>query len=82
VCVEAWEEPEARLVHRRVLTFREVGSGDWRRSSEQHSQHAFDRDEVLADLDAAGFDARPLRAYGADYRFRRGHAGFAAVRRP
>jgi SAM-dependent methyltransferase len=82
VCVEAWAEQEERLVRRRIVTFTPAGDGAWRRSEELHSLRELEREEVLADLDAAGFDARSLRGYGAGYRFRRGHAGFAAIRRP
>jgi SAM-dependent methyltransferase len=83
ICVETWEEPEKRLLQRRIATFRrderEAGAG-WRRSDEHHTQHAYDRDEMLADLRATGFVARTLRGYGSDFRFRRGHVGFAATK--
>jgi SAM-dependent methyltransferase len=69
VCVEAWEAN--RVLQRRIVTFRRDGD-TWRRSDEHHTQHELERDEVLADLDAAGFDARVL---DGDY------AGFLATRR-
>jgi SAM-dependent methyltransferase len=80
ICVEAWEEPAEQLLRRRMATFRRDGRGAWWRSDELHTQRAFDRTEVLADLEAAGFEARILRGYGVAFRFRRGHAGFAAVK--
>ena len=78
VCVEAWEEPGERLLRRRIVTFARTG-GSWRRSDELHTLRLLDRDETVADLAAAGFRGRPLPGYGRAYRFRRGHAGFAAV---
>jgi SAM-dependent methyltransferase len=70
VCVEAWEAD--RLLQRRIVTFVRAADGSWRRSDEHHTQHEFERDEVLADLAAAGFDARVL---DGDY------AGFVATKR-
>jgi SAM-dependent methyltransferase len=70
VCVEAWEAE--RLLQRRIVTFVRAADGSWRRGDEHHAQHEFARDEVLADLDAAGFDARVLDG---------GYAGFLAVKR-
>jgi SAM-dependent methyltransferase len=70
VCVEAWEAD--RLLQRRIVTFVRAADGSWRRSDEHHTQHEFERGEVLADLAAAGFDARVLE--GA-------YAGFLAVKR-
>ena len=81
LCLEAWEEPAERLLYRRLEIFRDTPRG-WRRTHELHTLRLYTREEVLADLAAAGFDARLLRGYGSEYRFRRGHAGFAAVRRP
>jgi SAM-dependent methyltransferase len=79
ICVEAWEEPEERLLRRRMATFTRSGR-TWRRSDELHTQHVLDPVAVLADLQAAGFDARRLRGYGRELRFRRGHAGFVATK--
>jgi SAM-dependent methyltransferase len=70
VCVEAWEAE--RLLQRRIVTFVRAPDGSWRRSDEHHTQHELERDEVLADLDAAGFDARVLDG---------SYAGFLAVKR-
>ena len=69
VCVEAREED--RLLQRRIVTFRR-DRDTWRRTDEHHTQHEFSRDEMLSDLDAAGFDARVL---DGDY------AGFLAAKR-
>jgi SAM-dependent methyltransferase len=79
VCVEAVEEPDERLLRRRIATFRRAGLG-WRRSDELHVQRLFPRQEVLEDLAAAGFAGRLLAGYGGGLRFRRGHAGYLAVK--
>ena len=77
VCTEAWEEPDPARLHRRIATFRRDGDA-WRRSDERHVLELLTRDDVLADLVAAGFEARLLDHYGTEYSFRPGHRGFAA----
>lgn len=78
ICIEVWEEPDARLLRRRNVTF--LPDGDrWRRHEELHTQLEFPPEDVLSDLADAGFEARHLPGYG-DFQFRRGHAGFAATK--
>jgi SAM-dependent methyltransferase len=78
ICIEVWEEPDARLLRRRNVTF--LPDGDrWRRHEELHTQLEFPPDDVLADLADAGFEASRLSSYG-DFGFKRGHAGFAAIK--
>jgi hypothetical protein len=77
--LEAAEAPGTRMLTRRISVFTKHGDG-YRRSDELHTLRLLDRDEVLADLHAAGFEARMLRTYGSGQSFRRGHAGFHAVR--
>lgn len=79
LCMEAAEDAEAGTLTRRITTFTRAGRA-WRRSDEQHVLRLYDPDEVLADLGAAGFEARRLRGYGSALRFPRGWAGFAAIR--
>ena len=57
------EEAEGILT-RRITTFRETG-GTWRRSQEVHRLALLAPDQVLAALDAAGFEAETLPGYGA-----------------
>lgn len=71
LCFEAAER--AGLVHRRIVVLR-----DGRRSEERHVLRLFGREEVLAELAAAGLRARALAGYGRAVRFRPGHAGFVA----
>lgn len=79
LCMEAWEDAEARTLTRRITVFAQAGRG-WRRSDEEHVVCLHDPEDVLADLAAAGFDARRLRGYGSGWRFPRGWTGFAAVK--
>jgi SAM-dependent methyltransferase len=65
---------------RRIATFRRAGRA-WRRSDETHTLRLFAPDEVLAELDRAGFDARRVRSYGRELRPLPGLAVFAARRR-
>jgi SAM-dependent methyltransferase len=78
VCLEAWEEPDGRKLHRRIATFRRRAAGSWRRGDELHTLRLLDPNELLADLTATGFEGRQLAGYGGEYRFGRGHAGFTA----
>lgn len=80
MCLEAHEDAEARTLTRRIALFTRDGDR-YRRSDELHTLRLHDRDDVLADLHAAGFEARLLRGYDGGERFRRGHAGFAALKR-
>jgi SAM-dependent methyltransferase len=58
VLVEA--TPAGRDLQRRVVPFREAGSGGFRRSEELHRLRLHSPAEVLARLRAAGFAARTL----------------------
>lgn len=78
LCMEAWEDDERMT--RDITIFRRDAEA-WRRAHERHEVVLHPRERVLADLEAAGFEARTLRGYGAGLRFRRGVCGYAAVRR-
>jgi SAM-dependent methyltransferase len=82
LCVEAAEDRATQTLTRRITVFRQAGPGAqrYRRIDEVHLQRLFPREDVLADLADAGFQARALAGYGRAVRFRRGHAGFLAVR--
>ncbi len=70
---------EEGLLIRHMTILRKVGQR-YRRSEEVHRLRLYAPREVLADLRAAGFTARPLRGYGEE-KFFRGLAGFVARRR-
>jgi SAM-dependent methyltransferase len=80
LCLEASEDTARRLLRRRIVLFRRM-DGAWRRSDEVHVLTLYDPAELARDLAEAGFDAQALPGYGR-LRFRRGHVGFWAVRRP
>ena len=62
VCHRSEELTGREELRRRIVTFRETGAG-WRRGGELHILRLHPRERVLADLAAAGFDARALAAY-------------------
>jgi SAM-dependent methyltransferase len=76
VLVTAAEDPECRLLTRRITSFRQVGEL-YRRDHEVHRQRLIPRAEMLAQLRCIGFRVRVLRGYGP-LAFRRGHVGFLA----
>jgi SAM-dependent methyltransferase len=80
LCLEASEDHAKRMLERRITVFREV-NGDYRRSDELHRLRLYDVQFVLDSLEAAGFEARRLAAYGSAVHFGRGHSGFLASRR-
>jgi SAM-dependent methyltransferase len=90
VCVEAAEDAPARELTRAIVVFRRAGEragegagdgGAWRRSDERHVLRLYDRDELVCDLQAAGFaDVEALGAWGS-LGLRPGHVALAA-RRP
>ncbi|HYP49034.1 MAG TPA: methyltransferase domain-containing protein [Thermoleophilaceae bacterium] len=78
---EASEDPEGRLLRRRITTFRHEPEGDgYRRSEERHELVLLPAQEALAKLRACGFTARSLRGYGGK-RMAPGHSVFVARRR-
>ena len=79
LCLEAREDPGTGTLTRRIAVFRPENE-HYRRSDELHRLWLYSRGDALADLDAAGLQARTLTGYGHRVRFRRGHIGFAAVR--
>ena len=80
VCAEVAEDPATRTLTRRIATFRRLGDDSWRRSDELHVARLYPRDEVLADLRAAGFaEVEADEGWGA-LRFAPGHTAFAARR--
>lgn len=80
LCLEASEDQQTRTLERRITVFREL-DGDYRRSDELHRLRLYDVQFVLDSLEAAGFEARRLAAYGSAVHFGRGHSGFLATRR-
>jgi SAM-dependent methyltransferase len=80
LCLEAAEEADAPVLHRRITVFRQAAGDGWRRSDELHTLRLYPRGEVLDELAAAGFRTRPLAGYGAGARFHRGHAGILATK--
>jgi SAM-dependent methyltransferase len=69
-----------RTLTRRITTFTREGAS-WRRDDEEHRLALFAPDEVLATLDAAGYDGRRIRSYGREQQPLPGLAFFAATRR-
>ena len=61
--VHVEEDPEARLLTRRMTFFRQVGDL-YRRGEEVHQQRLYPRAEVKAALRQAGFRVTMARAYG------------------
>jgi SAM-dependent methyltransferase len=82
LCLEAAEDATARTLTRRITAFRRAADGQqrYRRIDETHVQRLYPREDVLADLADAGFQARTLAGYGSEVRFRRRLAGFLAIR--
>ncbi len=80
LCLEASEDHDLRTLDRRITVFRQVDGG-FRRSDELHHLRLYEVQDVLHGLEAAGFEARRLGAYGSAVHFGRGHSGFLATRR-
>jgi SAM-dependent methyltransferase len=80
LCLEASEDHTARTLERRITIFRQLDGG-YRRSDELHRLRLYEVQTVLKLLEAAGFEARRLGAYGSAVHFGRGHSGFVATRR-
>jgi SAM-dependent methyltransferase len=79
LCLDAREDPRARMLTRRIAVFRPENE-HYRRSDELHRLWLYSRGDALSDLDAAGLQARTLSGYGRRVRFGRGHIGFAAIK--
>jgi SAM-dependent methyltransferase len=76
VLIDRQEDRRRRILVRRLTVFRER-EGCWHRSQENHNLRLYDADQVSADLRAAGFTVRRLKAY-RDLPFPSGVAGFLA----
>jgi SAM-dependent methyltransferase len=76
ILLEVREDARRHRLTRRITSFRQAGKL-YRRSREIHRLHLYPRAEVLADLTAAGFEARMLAGYGR-FRFPPSHAAFVA----
>lgn len=63
VLVEAVEDGKTKTLTRTITTFRKVGKR-YRRDQEVHRLRLTPRDEIAADLRAAGFQVKALRQYG------------------
>ena len=64
--VGAVSEPQDdRQLVRRVVTFRDLGEGRWRRSVELHRLRLWSRETILAGLRETGFEAEAGEGYGA-----------------
>src|SRR4029079_18784777 len=73
---ETSEDARARMLTRRITTFRQVGKL-YRRTVEVHRLRLYEPRAVLAGLRLAGFRVRRLSGYGAE-RFPKAYAGFLA----
>jgi SAM-dependent methyltransferase len=73
---ETSEDERARILTRRITTFRRAGRL-YRRSVEVHQLRLYDPADVRTALRRAGFRARLLRGYGTE-RFPKAYAGFLA----
>jgi hypothetical protein len=71
---------DAHVVQRRIVLFRELEGGLWRRSDEVHRARLQPRDGVLADLRAAGFGASTFAGYADGSPLRAGVVGYVGRR--
>jgi SAM-dependent methyltransferase len=79
LCLEAWEDRERARLVRDIRVFRRAGDS-YRRSDERHEIVLHAREQVLGELEAAGFTARTLDGYGSGLRFGGALAGFEATK--
>jgi SAM-dependent methyltransferase len=63
VLVEKHEDPEQRLLTRRIITFRHM-DGSYRRSDEVHRQRLYFASDLAAELASIGFQVQIDRHYG------------------
>ena len=73
---EREEDYERGTMERRIVSFRKVGE-HYRRIDEVHRVRLYDASEIAAELERAGFLARPMRSYG-DLPLHEGHTAFVA----
>lgn len=78
LCLEA--SRDGHTLTRHIALFRRADQS-WRRSDETHVLRLYDPDEVISQLDDAGFTATRIRSYGRELRPAPGLACFAATRR-
>jgi len=76
------EDVERSQLTREIETFRDVGSGTYRRRSEVHHVRSFDRDAVTSWLEQAGFEVETATTYGSFELARRRVAFYATRPRP
>jgi SAM-dependent methyltransferase len=76
ILLEVREDRRRKMLTRQIASFRRTGKL-YRRSEETHRLHLYSGSELLAELSAAGFEARKLGGYGR-FRFPRAHVGFLA----
>lgn len=79
VLSETEDNPGARLLVRNIETFRKV-DGSYRRGREVHRVRLFDRDEVSAWLEVAGFNVVTATSYG-EFRLAARRRAFFCTRR-
>jgi SAM-dependent methyltransferase len=58
------EEPEVSSLTRQIETFRDIGSGNYRRRREVHHVRLFERAVVVSWLEQAGFEVEVATTYG------------------
>jgi SAM-dependent methyltransferase len=76
ILLEVREDRKRKTLTRRIASFRRMGRL-YRRSEETHRLHLYSGDELLGELQRAGFEARLLGGYGR-FRFAPAHVGFLA----
>lgn len=79
VTSETIEDPERRLLHRKITTTRDTPDGE-RVTVENHELALYDHEELYEALREAGFVAHTLATYAEDFRFGEGHGAFAAYK--
>jgi SAM-dependent methyltransferase len=82
ILVETSEDRRARVLTRRMTTFRRApaGGGGWRRTEAEHRQRLHPATDILRLLRDAGFQARIQRSYDGGEPFAPGHRVVIASR--